>query len=94
MHAANFISPESSAAELLVVDWPPLMDASGVPLPSLLPQGTQRAAKRIDEKTRPNKRGPAPQIQQKIEQLNQATLNLAENMMNTAVRGALKGTKI
>jgi Fe-S protein assembly chaperone HscA len=33
-------------------------------------------------------------IQQKIEQLNQATLNLAENMMNTAVRGALKGTKI
>jgi molecular chaperone DnaK (HSP70) len=33
-------------------------------------------------------------IQQKIEQLNQATLKLAENMMNTAVRGALKGTKI
>ena len=30
----------------------------------------------------------------KIEQLNQATLKLAENMMNTAVRGALKGTKI
>jgi len=33
-------------------------------------------------------------IHQKIEQLNQATLKLAENMMNTAVRGALKGTKI
>src|SRR5271166_2014855 len=30
----------------------------------------------------------------KIEQLNQATMKLAENMMNTAVRGALKGTKI
>jgi len=33
-------------------------------------------------------------IRQKIEQLNQATLKLAENMMNTAVRGALKGSKI
>ncbi|HYL38991.1 MAG TPA: Fe-S protein assembly chaperone HscA [Bryobacteraceae bacterium] len=33
-------------------------------------------------------------IAQKIEQLNQATTKLAENMMNTAVRGALKGTKI
>jgi len=33
-------------------------------------------------------------IQNKIEQLNQATMKLAENMMNTAVRGALKGTKI
>lgn len=33
-------------------------------------------------------------IHAKIEQLNQATMNLAENMMNTAVRGALKGTKI
>lgn len=30
----------------------------------------------------------------KIEQLNQATQTLAENMMNSAVRGALKGTKI
>ena len=30
----------------------------------------------------------------KIEQLNQATTKLAENMMNTAVRGALKGTKV
>ena len=30
----------------------------------------------------------------KIEALNQATTSLAENMMNTAVRGALKGTKI
>jgi Fe-S protein assembly chaperone HscA len=30
----------------------------------------------------------------KIERLNQATMKLAENMMNTAVRGALKGTKI
>ena len=30
----------------------------------------------------------------KIEALNQATMTLAENMMNTAVRGALKGTKI
>ena len=26
--------------------------------------------------------------------LNAATMKLAENMMNTAVRGALKGTKI
>ncbi len=33
-------------------------------------------------------------IRQKIEQLNGATLKLAETMMNTAVRGALKGTKI
>ena len=33
-------------------------------------------------------------IRDKIDQLNQATLKLAENMMNTAVRGALKGTKI
>jgi Fe-S protein assembly chaperone HscA len=30
----------------------------------------------------------------KIEQVNEATLKLAETMMNTAVRGALKGTKI
>ena len=30
----------------------------------------------------------------KIEELNTATTTLAENMMNTAVRGALKGTKI
>ena len=33
-------------------------------------------------------------IQGKIEELNQSTMKLAENMMNTAVRGALKGTKI
>jgi Fe-S protein assembly chaperone HscA len=33
-------------------------------------------------------------IAQKIEQLNQVTSKLAENMVNTAVRGALKGTKI
>jgi molecular chaperone DnaK len=33
-------------------------------------------------------------ILEKIEQLNRATMKLAENMMNTAVRGALKGTKI
>jgi hypothetical protein len=33
-------------------------------------------------------------IRAKIDQLNQSTLTLAENMMNTAVRGALKGTKI
>jgi len=33
-------------------------------------------------------------IREKIEQLNQSTQALAENMMNTAVRGALKGTKI
>ena len=33
-------------------------------------------------------------IHQKIEQLNEVTMKLAENMMNTAVRGALKGTKI
>ena len=30
----------------------------------------------------------------KIEALNHATTRLAENMMNSAVRGALKGTKI
>ena len=29
-----------------------------------------------------------------MEKLNQATMGLAENMMNTAVRGALKGTKV
>ena len=33
-------------------------------------------------------------IREKIEQVNQATQKLAENMMNTAVRGALKGSKI
>ncbi|MSV35669.1 MAG: Fe-S protein assembly chaperone HscA [Bryobacterales bacterium] len=33
-------------------------------------------------------------IREKLDQLNGATLHLAENMMNTAVRGALKGTKI
>ena len=33
-------------------------------------------------------------IHSKIEQVNEATRNLAENMMNTAVRGALKGTRI
>ncbi|MBY0374113.1 MAG: Hsp70 family protein, partial [Bryobacteraceae bacterium] len=33
-------------------------------------------------------------ILEKIEALNQSTMALAENMMNTAVRGALKGTKI
>jgi Fe-S protein assembly chaperone HscA len=33
-------------------------------------------------------------IRSKIEQLNEATNTLAENMMNTAVRGALKGTNI
>ena len=33
-------------------------------------------------------------IKEKIEQLNRATQSLAENMMNTAVRGALKGTKL
>jgi molecular chaperone DnaK (HSP70) len=29
-----------------------------------------------------------------VDKLNEVTRNLAENMMNTAVRGALKGTKI
>jgi len=33
-------------------------------------------------------------IAQKIDALNQVTVKLAENMMNTAVRGALKGTKL
>jgi molecular chaperone DnaK len=33
-------------------------------------------------------------IRAKIDQLNQATMKLAETMMNTAVREALKGTKI
>jgi Fe-S protein assembly chaperone HscA len=33
-------------------------------------------------------------IRSKVEQLNQATMKLAENMMNTAVREALKGVKI
>ncbi len=33
-------------------------------------------------------------IRAKIEQLNNATMKLAENMINTAVTGALKGTKI
>jgi Fe-S protein assembly chaperone HscA len=33
-------------------------------------------------------------IREKIDQLNASTHALAENMMNTAVRGALKGTKI
>ena len=33
-------------------------------------------------------------IRDHIEKLNHATMKLAENMMNTAVRGALKGTKI
>ena len=33
-------------------------------------------------------------LNERIETLNRATQSLAENMMNTAVRGALKGTKI
>jgi Fe-S protein assembly chaperone HscA len=33
-------------------------------------------------------------IRAKIDELNQVTMKLAENMMNTAVLGALKGTKI
>ena len=33
-------------------------------------------------------------IHEKIERLNESTMKLAENMMNTAVRGALRGTKI
>jgi molecular chaperone DnaK len=33
-------------------------------------------------------------IRERIDALNTVTMNLAENMMNTAVRGALKGTKI
>ncbi|MBI2679786.1 MAG: Fe-S protein assembly chaperone HscA [Candidatus Solibacter usitatus] len=33
-------------------------------------------------------------IRGKIDQLNQVTMKLAENIMNTAVRGVLKGTKI
>ena len=33
-------------------------------------------------------------LNDKIEALNRATTSLAENMMNTAVRGALKGTKV
>jgi Fe-S protein assembly chaperone HscA len=33
-------------------------------------------------------------IRSHLEKLNHATMKLAENMMNTAVRGALKGTKI
>ncbi len=33
-------------------------------------------------------------LNEKIDLLNKATMALAENMMNTAVRGALKGTKI
>src|SRR5579871_3116065 len=33
-------------------------------------------------------------IASKVAQLDQATMKLAENMMNSAVRGALKGTKI
>jgi len=33
-------------------------------------------------------------VRSKIEQLNEATQTLAENMMNTAVRGALKGTNV
>jgi Fe-S protein assembly chaperone HscA len=33
-------------------------------------------------------------IRAKIDQLNQVTMKLAENIMNTAVRGVLKGTKI
>jgi molecular chaperone DnaK len=33
-------------------------------------------------------------INAQIEKLNEATMGLAENMMNTAVQGALRGTKI
>jgi molecular chaperone DnaK len=33
-------------------------------------------------------------IREHIERVNEATMVLAENMMNTAVRGVLKGTKI
>ena len=33
-------------------------------------------------------------IREKIDALNEATQTLAENIMNTAVRGMLKGTKL
>ena len=33
-------------------------------------------------------------IRSQVEKLNQVTMRLAELMMNTAVRSALKGTKI
>jgi hypothetical protein len=33
-------------------------------------------------------------IREKIDRLNEVTHNLAENMMNTAVGSALKGTKV
>ena len=33
-------------------------------------------------------------IRAKIDELNHATLHLAETMMNSAVSGALKGTKV
>ncbi len=33
-------------------------------------------------------------INEHIERVNQVTMKLAENMMNTAVRGVLKGTQI
>jgi molecular chaperone DnaK (HSP70) len=33
-------------------------------------------------------------IREHIDRVNEATMKLAENMMNTAVRGVLKGTKI
>jgi molecular chaperone DnaK (HSP70) len=38
--------------------------------------------------------GDHHEIQSRIEALNEATQSLAETMMNTAVRGALRGTKI
>jgi molecular chaperone DnaK len=33
-------------------------------------------------------------IREHLDRLNEATMKLAENMMNTAVQGALKGTRI
>jgi len=42
MHAANFIEIKRSAAELFVVDWPPLMDMRRV-CPYQASRQTQRA---------------------------------------------------
>ena len=46
------------------------------------------------EKMSNDKKPTEANVRAKIDEVNHSTMKLAENMMNTAVRGALKGTRI
>ena len=70
------------------------------------PDATTRGTNLTDERAQTNRRRDPRScrpfitatiitlIREKIDVLNEVTHHLAENMMNTAVRSALKGTKV